>query len=201
MARRGIPEVNASSMADIAFLLLIFFLVSTTMDTDSGLFRKLPPMPEKNQQEEQKEIKERNIFVVLVNKYNQLFVENDLMDIRDLRAAAKEFIANPDNKPNLPERVPTEVPYFGMYPVTKYHVISLQNDRGTSYETYIAVQNELTAAYDELRNELSMQRFGVKYDDLFAGNETEPEDPRKKAIDEIYPLKISEAEPKNIGGS
>ena len=201
MARRGIPEVNASSMADIAFLLLIFFLVSTTMDTDTGLFRKLPPMPEKDQQEEQKEIKERNIFVVLVNKYNQLFVENDLMDIRELRTAAKEFIENPDNKPSLPERVLTEVDYFGLWPVTKYHVISLQNDRGTSYETYMAVQNELTAAYNELRNELSLKKFGTKYNDLSKGDDSENEDPRKKAIDEIYPLKISEAEPKDIGGN
>ena len=201
MARRGIPEVNASSMADIAFLLLIFFLVSTTMDTDIGLFRKLPPMPEKDQQEEQKEIKERNIFVVLVNKYNQLFVENDLMDIRDLRTAAKEFIENPDNRPTLPERVLTEVEYFGLWPVTKYHVISLQNDRGTSYKTYMAVQNELTAAYNELRNELSLKKFGTKYDDLSRGDDVEDEDPRKKAIDEIYPLKISEAEPKDIGGN
>jgi len=201
MARRGIPEVNASSMADIAFLLLIFFLVSTTMDTDTGLFRKLPPMPEKDQQEEQKEIKERNIFVVLVNKYNQLFVENDLMDIRDLRTAAKEFIENPDNKSTLPERVLTEVEYFGLWPVTKYHVISLQNDKGTSYETYMAVQNELTAAYNELRNELSLKKFGTKYDDLSRGDDFEDEDPRKNAIDEIYPLKVSEAEPKDIGGN
>ena len=201
MARRKIPEVNASSMADIAFLLLIFFLVSTTMDTDTGLFRKLPPMPEKDQQEEQKEIKERNIFVVLVNKYNQLFVENDLMDIRDLRAAAKEFIENPGNKATLPERVPTEVDYFGTWPVTKYHVISLQNDRGTSYETYMAVQNELTAAYNELRNELSQKKFKLKYEDLSKGVEGDEEDPRKIAIDEIYPLKISEAEPKDIGGN
>ncbi len=199
MSRRGIPEVNASSMADIAFLLLIFFLVSTTMDTDTGLFRRLPPMPEKDQPEDQVEIKERNIFVVLVNKYNQLFVENDLMDIRELRTAAKEFIENPDNKPNLPERVPTEVEYFGLWPVTKYHVISLQSDRGTSYETYIAVQNELTAAYNELRNDLSMKKFGVKYDEL--SRDPEAEDPRKEAIDKIYVLKISEAEPKNIGGN
>lgn len=200
MARRGIPEVNASSMADIAFLLLIFFLVSTTMDTDTGLFRKLPPMPEKDQPEEQVKIKERNIFVVLVNKYNQLFVENDLMNIHELRTAAKEFIENPENKTDLPERIPTEVEYFGSWPVTKYHVISLQSDRGTSYETYIAVQNELTAAYNELRNDLSLKKFGVKYEDLSRGSDPEEENPRKDAIDEIYPLKISEAEPKDIGG-
>jgi biopolymer transport protein ExbD len=201
MARRKIPEVNASSMADIAFLLLIFFLVSTTMDTDTGLFRKLPPMPEDEQEEQQKEIKERNIFVVLVNKYNQLFVENDLMDIQELRAAAKEFIENPGNEPTLPERVPTEVDFFGLWPVTKYHVISLQSDRGTSYETYMAVQNELTAAYNELRNELSLKKFKTEYKDLSKGEEGDEEDPRKKAVDDIYTLKISEAEPKDIGGN
>ena len=118
-----------------------------------------------------------------------------------MRTAAKEFIENPDNKSTLPERVLTEVEYFGLWPVTKYHVISLQNDKGTSYETYMAVQNELTAAYNELRNELSLKKFGTKYDDLSRGDDFEDEDPRKNAIDEIYPLKVSEAEPKDIGGN
>ncbi len=198
--KRPLPEIQTASMADIAFLLLIFFLVSTTMDTDIGLFRKLPPMPE-DEQLEQEEIKERNIFVVLVNKENQLLVENELMDIRQLRGAAKEFISNPDNSLKLPEKVPTEIPYFGTIPITKYHVISLQNDRGTSYGTYIAVQNELTAAYNELRNELAVQKFGVKYDELGDDEEEGTKDARKEAIEKIYPLRISEAEPKNIGGS
>ena len=194
MAKRELQEVNAGSMADIAFQLLIFFLVATTMDTDSGIFRKLPPMPEEEEQKEEKEIKDRNIFVVLVNKDNQLLVENELMDIRNLRVAAKEFIENPGNKDNLPERVDTEIPYFGTVPITKYHVISLQNDRGTSYGTYIAVQNELTAAYNELRNELAMRKFGVNYKDM------KEDDARKDAIEDIYTLKISEAIPRNIGG-
>ncbi len=182
-------------MADIAFQLLIFFLVATTLDTDSGIFRKLPPMPEDEPQEEKVEIKERNIFVVLVNKDNQLLVENELMNIRDLRDAAKEFIANPANKSTLPEVVVEDIPPFGPTPVTKFHVISLQNDRGTSYGTYIAVQNELTAAYNELRDELSLSKFGIKYDDL------KDDDPRRDAIEKVYPLKISEAVPKNIGGT
>jgi biopolymer transport protein ExbD len=192
--RRELQEINAGSMADIAFQLVIFFIVATTMDTDSGIFRRLPPMPEEEQKEE-REIKERNIFVVLVNKDNQLLVENELMDIRDLREAAKEFIANPANKSDLPERVPEEIPYFGTIPITKFHVISLQNDRGTSYGTYIAVQNELTAAYNELKNELSLSKFGIKFDDL------KEDDPRRDAIEKVYPLKISEAVPKNIGGT
>lgn len=196
MARsRELQQINAGSMADIAFQLLIFFLVATTMDTDSGIFRKLPPMPEEEEQKEEKEIKDRNIFVVLVNKDNQLLVENELMDIRELRESAKEFIDNPANKDDLPERIPEEINHFGTIPVTKFHVISLQNDRGTSYGTYIAVQNELTAAYNELRDELSIAKFGIRYNDL---KET---DDRKDAVEEVYPLKISEAVPKNIGGS
>jgi biopolymer transport protein ExbD len=196
MARRTIQEINAGSMADIAFLLLIFFLVSTTMDTDSGIVRKLPPMPEKEKQEEQVDVKERNIFVVLVNRNNQLLVEGELMDIKDLRNAAKEFIVNPYNDPNLPAKEWIDVEFFGPVEVTKKHVISLQNDRGTSYEMYIAVQNELAAAYNELRDELSERKFGVKYSDL-KGKEDEA---KRNAIEEIYPMKISEAEPKNVGG-
>ena len=184
MARsRELQQINAGSMADIAFQLLIFFLVATTMDTDSGIFRKLPPMPEEEEQKEEKEIKDRNIFVVLVNKDNQLLVENELMDIRELRESAKEFIDNPANKDDLPERIPEEINHFGTIPVTKFHVISLQNDRGTSYGTYIAVQNELTAAYNELRDELSIAKFGIRYNDL------KDTDDRKDAVEKVYPLK------------
>ena len=195
MARREIQEINAGSMADIAFLLLIFFLVSTTMDTDSGILTKLPPMPEETQ-DEQVDVKERNIFVVLVNRNNQLLVEGELMNIRDLREAAKEFIMNPNDDPNLPAKEVVDVKYFGPVEVTKKHVISIQNDRGTSYEMYIAVQNEISAAYNELRDGLSMTKFGVKFEDL---NGEENED-KRKAIEDIIPRNISEAEPKNVGG-
>jgi len=189
--KRSIPEVNAASMADISFLLLIFFLVSSTLDTDKGIFRRLPPY----QKEPPKvDVKERNVLMVHVNRENKIMVQGKITDIRNLRAIAKEFIANPYDRPDLPEKKPMEVEYFGTVMVTKDHVISIQNDRGTSYGTYIAVQNELTAAYNELKNELSLKKFGIKYDDL------KEDDPRRKAIEKIYPLKISEAEPKNIGG-
>ena len=194
MARRQPPEINAGSMADIAFLLLIFFLVTTTMDVDSGLQRMLPPPPEDVLEEV--DIKKRNIFIVLVNANDQLFVKGEPGDIRSLRREAKEFIANPAGKENLPEKEYKEVPFFGNYPISK-QVISLQNDRGTSYETYIKVQNELAAAYNELRNELAMSQFGKSYDDLVALKDEE----RVKAIRVIYPQRISEAEPKNIGGN
>ena len=191
MAKRELQEINAGSMADIAFLLLIFFLVTTTMDTDTGLTRKLPAMPQENQPENQ-QIRKRNVFVVLVNKENQLLVAGKLMNIKDLKDAAKNFIANPNNDPDLPSKTEEDIPYFGKVMVTKNHVISLQTDRGTSYGMYIAVQNELVKAYDELRDEKAMERFGKKFKDL--------DQSKQDAIEEIYPLKISEAEPKNVGG-
>jgi biopolymer transport protein ExbD len=177
-------------LADIAFLLLIFFLVTTTTDVDSGLSRKLPPILPDNM-EKPPDIKERNVFIVLINSKNQLQVEGRLMDISNLRAEAKEFIQNPKDLETLPEKKDVEVEFFGVFPVSK-QVISLMNDRGTSYETYIAVQNELAAAYNELRDELAMQKFGKKFDSL---GEKEQD-----AIKEIYPQRISEAEPKNVGG-
>ena len=193
MAKRELQEINAGSMADIAFLLLIFFLVTTTMDTDTGLTRRLPPMPPPNEKPQDNLIKKRNVFVVLVNKENQLLVAGKLMNIKDLKDAAKNFITNPNNDPDLPSKTEEDVPYFGKVMVTKNHVISLQTDRGTSYGMYIAVQNELVKAYDELKDELAMQRFGKKFKDLGQ--------PEQDAIEKIYPLKISEAEPKNVGGT
>lgn len=188
---KGVPEVNAGSMADIAFLLLIFFLVATTMDVDTGLARMLPPwQPEII--DKPPEIKERNIFIVLINSQDRLLVENEWGDVRMLRKQAKEFIANPAEKETLPEKEMIEVPYFGNYPVSK-QIISLQNDRSTSYEMYMKVQNELVAAYNELREEMAQQKFGITFDKL-------PED-QKKAIQTIYPQRISEAEPKNVGGN
>jgi biopolymer transport protein ExbD len=189
---RSLGEINASSMADIAFLLLIFFLVTTTMNVDTGLARMLPPMPEKDQKQDQVDVKQRNIFTVLINKNDRLLVTGSPMDVSMLREKAKEFIANPANDINLPEKSPIEVEYFGVVEVAK-GVISLQNDRGTSYRIYMLVQNELVAAYNELREELARSKFGKAYLDL-------PED-QQKAIQKIYPQRISEAEPKSVGGN
>ena len=178
--RRGLQEINAGSMADIAFLLLIFFLVTTTMDVDSGIARKLPPMPDEEMQEDDSQINAKNIYVVLINTNNQLLVEGELMDISQLREGAKRFINNNGIDPNLSEN-PDKA------------IISLQNDRGTEYKTYIQVQNELAAAYNELRNDAALNKFGKRYIDL---NKTD-----KKEIRKMYPQKISEAEPKNIGNN
>jgi biopolymer transport protein ExbD len=181
------PEVPAASLADIAFMLLIFFLVTTTMDVDSGLERRLPQWVDPETLENDDQIKERNVFVVLVNKNNDLLVENEYARIEDLRERAKEFMANPFNDENLPEKEPTEVPFFGTVDVTK-GVISLRNDLDTKYGTYLAVQNELVGAINDLREELAKSQFGKSYSDL--------EKEEQKAIRTIYPSKISEAEPK-----
>ena len=193
MSKRDIPEINAGSMADIAFLLLVFFLVTTTMDSDFGLMRKLPP-PIPADMPEPPPIKQRNVFTVLANANDQLLVEGELLDVSELRDAAKEFIANPANKEDLPEKKQEEVPYFGTVMVSK-QVISLQNDKGTSYDLYIQVQNELAAAYNELRNELALNEFGVSYDYLVENGVKD----KVKAIRKIYPQRISEAEPKDVG--
>ena len=192
MAQREVQPINAGSMADIAFLLLIFFLVTTTMDVDTGLMRRLPPIPDKDQQDTDDKIKERNVFVVLINKNNDLLVENEEMSIYDLRERAKEFIANPEDREDLPEKDYKDIQFFGNVYVPKNPVISLRNDRGTEYGTYLMVQNELLAAKNELRDEISMQTFGKKYDDL--------DEEHQDAVQQYYTSVLSEAEPKNIGG-
>lgn len=192
MAKRQVQPINAGSMADIAFLLLIFFLVTTTMDVDTGLMRRLPPIPDKDQQDTNDKIKERNVFVVLINKNNDLLVENEEMSIYDLRTRAKEFIANPEDREDLPEKDYKDIQFFGNVYVPKNPVISLRNDRGTEYGTYLMVQNELLAAKNELRDEISTQTFGKKFDDL--------DEEHQDAVKQYYTSVLSEAEPKNIGG-
>ena len=192
MGKRKTPGVNASSSADIAFMLLLFFLMTSSMDTDKGLPRRLPqPVPKDQKNDTEVDIKKRNLLVVLVSSTNQIMCANEPIDISQLKDKVKEFIANPYNDEHLPEKTEIDVPYFGKTMVTKNHVISLQNDRGTSYQAYIDVQNELAKAYNELRDELAQEKWQKKYADL---NEEQ-----QSAIREIYPQKISEAEPKKYG--
>lgn len=186
-----VPEINAGSMADISFLMLIFFIVTASMDTDLGLSRRLPPIPEKNQVQKDQEVNRRNVFTVLLDQRDRLLVNGKIADVSVLREKAKEFIANPNDDPSLPTKKSKEIPLLGNVMIPE-GVISLQNDRGTTYKTYIKVQNELMAAYNELRDELSKQYFGKGYNDLLTA--------QQDAIKEVYPQRISEAEPKNIGG-
>jgi biopolymer transport protein ExbD len=193
MARRQLQEINAGSMADIAFLLLIFFLVTTTMDSDTGLMRRLPPIPDPNQPiPENTQVNDRNILEVKVNLNDDLSVENQVVGLDQLREITRNFIVNPDNDPTMSEKELRNIPFFGDVMISKA-VISLRNDRGTTYSVYIAVQNELLAARDHLRNELSLTTFGMAYEQL------DPD--RMRAVDEYYFIPISEAEPKKVGGS
>ncbi len=192
-AKKEMPEINASSMADISFLLLIFFLVTTSMDVNQGLARRLPQPVPPDQKVEDFDIKERNIFVVKINSMNQLLVQGKEMDVKFLREEAKKFIANVDNDPNLPVLTTEVIPGLGEVTYTKDHVISVQNDVDTQYQAYLDVQNELVAAYNELREEYSKLKFRKSFNEL--------DEEQQKLVQKVYPQKISEAEPKNYGGS
>ncbi|EAQ51168.1 MULTISPECIES: ExbD/TolR family protein [Leeuwenhoekiella] len=199
MAKRSAPEVNAGSMADIAFLLLIFFLVTTTIETDSGISRKLPPEMDENQPPPPV-IKERNLFTVIVNSNDELLVEDEVMELKDLRAAAIEFLDN--GAENCSYCQGAKDPNSSVNPTKA--VISLVNNRGTSYKRYIAVQNELVAAYNELRNRVAQQRFGEsfiemenRYNDARTSDANKEKlKPKLEEIRDLYPEKLSEAEPK-----
>lgn len=194
MAKRELGEINAGSMADIAFLLLIFFLVTTTMDVDTGIARVLPPIPQKTDIIKM-DINKRNVFVVKINAYDNLLVNGRPMDISELKEKAIEFIRSDAKNDKLPEMTEVSIDFDGKKQTVLVGegVISLQNDRGTTYGKYIAVQDLLVAAYNELRNEASLQYFGVsKYDELTESQQA--------SVREVYPQRISEAEPKNIGG-
>jgi biopolymer transport protein ExbD len=190
--KRKTPGINGSSSADIAFMLLIFFLITTSMDTDKGLARRLPPPVPKDQKKQDVDINKRNLLIVLINSNNEILCGDQFVDIKQLKDKVKEFIDNPYNDENKPEKVEEDVPFFGKIMTAKKHVISLQNDRGTEYQAYISVQNELAKAYNELRDDLSKKKFGMAFAEL--------DEEQQKAVQQVYPQKISEAEPKNYGG-
>jgi len=188
MKKRQSQEVNAGSMADIAFLLLIFFLVTTTMDSDMGLGTILPPL-EENPDPNQQAKNDRNVFEILINAENKLMVEKKEMDINLLTEATKRFILNPDNAPNLSDKESKKIDFFGQRQVSK-GVISLQTANDTQYQAYLMVQNEIVRAFNELRNELAHEKFGEDFEDL---------GPKEKAaIRKALPKLISEAEPVKI---
>ena len=183
------PELNTSSTADMAFLLLCFFLMTTTMDQNLGLQRRLPPMPDKNQKVEDQKVNRRNIIVVKINSADRLLAGTEPMHVSQLKDKIKEFLTNPANDANLPEKEEIQIEGYGPCMVSK-GVISLQNDRGTSYQAYMAVQNELVKAVNELRDEWAMANFGMLYSKL--------DEDKQGIVRKAVPQNISEAEPKDV---
>ncbi|MDR2912390.1 MAG: biopolymer transporter ExbD [Alistipes sp.] len=195
--KRQIQEINAGSMADIAFLLLIFFLVATTMNVDTGITRQLPPIPPDDMQvTEDMRVNERNLLPIFINTYDNILVAGRPTDITQLTDAVKQFVINPTNDENMPTKknVDIEMPDGSTWTVpVSEAVVSLTSDRGTSYDIYIQVQNELTRAFSEMREDASMAKFNRSFVDL--GDE------ERKAITDAVPQPISEAEPRNVGGN
>ena len=203
--RKGAPEVNAGSMADIAFLLLIFFLVTTTIETDAGLDRMLPPI---EPPDTDVVIKQKNIFTVSINKSGQLLVEEQLMDLEDLRDAAIAFLDNGGAAQGSPDycnycQGKRDASYSDN---PQKAIISLKNDRETSYKTYITVQNELVGAYNDLRNRESRRLYGRDFIEM-ENEYLNPETPssvrdelkeKVQRVQELFPQKLSEAETSKI---
>ena len=186
--KKKVPDLNAGSMADISFLLLIFFLVTTTMDVDSGITRRLPPPVEDPEMDVK--VKERNIMNVMINKYDKMLVNGKPGDIATLKDMTKEFITPRPNDEKAPETEVKEIELLGNVMLSK-GVVSLKNDRGTSYLMYISVQNELARAFNEVKDEMSLRYFGQHFADL-------TDEDKINAINKAVPVRISEAEPEEI---
>lgn len=187
---RPAQQLPSSSLADIAFMVLIFFLLVSTMDQELGLQRRLPPMPDPNQKADDVQIKRRNIMIIKINDADRLLAGGTPMDVSMLKDKAKEFLLNPADDETLPEKEEKVIEGFGSYPVSK-GVISLQNTRGTSYNAYLKVQNELVKAVNEIRDEFALANFGKIFLNL--------DEDRQRIVRDVIPQSISEADPKDTG--
>ena len=190
MAKK-LPGLNTGSMSDISFLLLTFFLLTSSINTDQGIQRRLPPPLDIN--DEVPKVNERNVLKILVNMYDQLLVNGEPMqNVNQLKDRTKEFIANPNNNPKMSEVKLKFIEELGREDYVSNGIVSLQSDKGTSYKMYIAVQNQLTAAFNELRNEYSNRNYGKSFENLTEN--------QHKVVQKVIPISISEAEPSNYGG-
>lgn len=172
--KREMAEINGSSMADIAFLLLIFFLVTTTINVDTGIGLVLPPPLDP--EEEPPPVKERNLMNILVNAEGRILMDEEPYSLADVRSRLKEFIDNPNNDENL-----SEDPDLA--------IVSIKTQRQTPYRIYVDMLDEVMGAYKELRDEASRANYGVPYGAL------RDESEQQKQVRDMYPKKISIAEP------
>ena len=184
--KRKIPEINSSSSADIAFLLLIFFLITSSLDSKTGIYRRLSPSNSTEALKKKMDIQERNLLSFSIDNNNLLSINTEPITLSEIKEIAKTFISNPDDVDFLPDKELIEIPEIGEFAVATKHIIELKVSRNANFQTYISVQNELTAAYNELRNELAQKIFHSSFDRL--------SEDQKTAIREAYPLRISESE-------
>lgn len=186
MSKRKTPGLNTGAMSDISFLLLTFFLLTSSINTEQGIPRKLPPPKKEDAKDLKVDINKRNVLNVLVNFRDEISVNGEEILVSDLKAKAKEFFANPNNDPSLPEKVSKPIDGIGDFQVSK-GAVSLTNDQGTSYNMYVQVQNELQRAVNELRDETALLYFGKKFDGLDSA--------AQRAVSAAIPMSISEAPP------
>lgn len=191
--RKEIPGLNSTSIADLAFLLLTFFLVTSSMEADTGIYRQLTNSSADEVLKKNIDIRSRNLMHIRIDEFNHIYLEEEEISLSQLKATAKIFIDNPENLDYLPEKETIEIAEIGEYPVSNQHVIQLEVDRRSNYQTYISTLNELTAAYNELREEFAEKQFQKPFIRL---NEEQ-----KNIVREIYPLRISEEETKEGGES
>lgn len=189
--KKKVPGINGSSTADISFILLLFFLLTTSMGADSGLARQLPPAVPPDQQDVSIDVNRRNMLRVMVNNRGQILANGEIVTLDGLREKVIEFVLNENDRQDLAERTVETFPLVGAQKVTKSHVISLTNNVDTRYSDYILVQNELTKAYMEIRDQQSRKFFGKPYEEASTD--------QQEVLIDMYPQKISEANPKEYG--
>ncbi len=181
--KRGVPEINATSTADMAFMLLVFFLLATSMGVKKSIRRELPPSTDSVRVEPLR-VKERDLLVLRLDGEGRLFAGSEEIPLTDVKERVKHFIANPDNEESLPEKHSREVPLLGTVEVTDTHVIALRYDPHTDYRTYFEVQNLLLEAYHELRDAEAEKRFHCTFDRATSE--------QQEVIRACYPQRISE---------
>ncbi len=189
--KKKVPSINGSSTADISFIMLLFFLLTTSMGTDKGIARQLPPAVPPDQQDVSIDVNRRNMLRVLVNNQGEILANGELVSRDELKEKVKEFVLNENDREDLPERTVENFPMIGDQKVTKKHVVSLTNNVDTRYEDYLGVQNTLTKAYSELRDQKARATWGKPFEEL--------EPAQQKVLIDLYPQNISEANPKEYG--
>ena len=184
--------INAASVADISFMLLILFLMVTSMDVDKGLSRQLPPPDPTQEERDEARVSERNLMKVSITADNRLLIDEKDASLNDIRQRVMAFVENGDERADMPEKHEVDIPLLGMCRVTDRHLIQIEADRGSSYDTYFTVQNEIVAAYNTLRTRLAQKRFGRSY--------AQCTEAQKEALRAYYRQRVSEVYQKEEGG-